>query len=121
MRPQLFLAHLEVARPVEEGCPLAEAIGPSPEMEVMALVAALGPGVVVLAEVGPLEVAVLASQLEVLLGLVVGAGLRRLVAVEESVRQADRLEPVVVPQRELAGCLEALWVERERQLVAKVE
>ena len=108
MRPQLFLAHSEVARPVEEGCPLAEAIGPSPEMEVMAWVAALGPEVVVLVEAGPLEAVVLASQLEVLLGLVVEAGLRRLVAVEGVVQLADRLEPVVVPQRELAGCLEAL-------------
>ena len=74
----------------------------------MAWVAALGPEVVVLAEVGPLEAVVLASQLEVLLGLVVEAGLRRLVAVEESVQLADRLEPGVVPLRELAGCLEAL-------------
>ena len=108
MRPQLFLAHSEVARPVEEGCPLAEVIGPSPEMEVMAWVAALGPEVVVLVEAGPLEAVVLASQPEVLLGLVVEAGLRRLVAVEGFVQLADRLEPVVVPQRELAGCLEAL-------------
>jgi hypothetical protein len=55
-----------------------------------------------------LEVVVLASQLEVLLGLVVEVELRRLVAVEEVVQQADRLEPVVVPLRELAGCLEVL-------------
>lgn len=108
MRPQLFLAHSEVARPVEEGCPLGEAIGPSPEMEVMALVVALGPGVVVLVGGELLEVVVLASQLEVLLGLVVEVELRRLVAVEEVVQQADRLEPVVVPLRELAGCLEVL-------------
>ena len=108
MQPQLFLAHSEVARLVEEGYPLAEAIGPSPEMEVMASVAALEPEVVVLVEAGPLEAVVLASQLEVLLGLVVEAGLRRLVAVEGVVQLAGRLEPVVVQQLELAGCLEAL-------------
>jgi hypothetical protein len=77
-------------------------------MEVMALVVALGPGVVVLVGGELLEVVVLASQLEVLLGLVVEVELRRLVAVEEVVQQADRLEPVVVPLRELAGCLEVL-------------
>ena len=74
----------------------------------MAWVAALGPEVVVLVEAGPLEAVVLASQLEVLLGLVVEAGLRRLVAVEGVVQLAGRLEPVVGQQLELAGCLEAL-------------